>query len=393
MGIEIMFYRQMTEKLQQLSQSYPVVTITGPRQSGKTTLVRQQFPEHAYVNLENPEWQALAESDPKAIFTKYPDGIVFDEIQRVPQLLSYIQVLADEAQQAGQFILTGSHQLALQEAIAQSLAGRTAILQLLPLSLHELALAGIDQPVNKNLLKGGYPRIYQQGLNPIEAYQYYFQTYLERDLRLMINVKDLMIFQRFMQLCAARVGSVLNMHNLSNEVGVSHTTIKHWISILQASFLVVLLPPYFENFGKRVIKSPKLYFTDVGLVSYLLEIETVNQMDRDPLRGQLFENLVVIELMKTYLNQGRKPPLYYYRDSQQHEVDVLIKRGHELIPIEIKSAQTFTKDFTRNLQYFNKLANQRAAPGYVIYTGDEFELTHCQVKHYSKTADIVQLPQ
>ncbi len=386
----MLFERAAREKLLALSEGYPVLTVLGPRQSGKTTLVKNCFPRHHYVNLEKPDVRALIEADPNAFFASQPNGIILDEIQQAPILLSYIQVLTDENPLNGRFILTGSHQLSLQQALTQSLAGRTAILQLLPLTMGELQQADRLLPTNELMLQGFYPRIYQQQLNPVDVYQYYYQTYIERDVRQMINIKDLNSFQRFVKLCAGRIGQVLNFSNLANEVGVSHHTIKSWLSILQASFLIILLPPYFENFGKRNIKSPKLYFTDVGLAAYLLEIETIGQIDRDPLRGQLFENMVVIELYKTRLNQGREPHLYFYRDSQGHEVDVIYKQGATLMPIEIKSSQTFTTSFNKNLKYFSNLVGDRCQPGYIIYAGsDEMKSQNFSLITYTNSARII----
>lgn len=383
-------HRAIASSFTKLLKQYPVVTVTGPRQSGKTTLVRALCEGYAYINLEDPDTREIAARDPRAILNKYPDRLIIDEIQRVPQLLSYIQVIVDEAKRDGMYVLTGSHQLELQQAIGQSLAGRTALLQLLPLSLAELSAAGIQKSVNELLLTGFYPRIYQKGLNPTQAYRDYIKTYIERDVRSMINLKDLMTFQRFMKLCAARTGCVLNMNSLANDIGVSSHTIKHWLSILQASYLIELVTPYFENFGKQVVKSPKLYFTDVGLAAYLLEIESLSQVDRDPLRGNLFETLVVIELMKTRLNLARDPHLYYYRDSQKKEVDIIYKHGAELVPIEIKSAQTIHRDFFKTLDYFMRLCKRSCKKGYLIYAGDqEYSVENYDILNYIHVSTII----
>ena len=384
------FKRDIREQFMTLLGQYPVLTVTGPRQSGKTTLVKTLCRDYAYVNLEEPDIRAIAMRDPRTLLNKYPERLIIDEIQHVPELLSYIQARVDHEEREGMYVLTGSHQLALHEAVAQSLAGRTALLELLPLSLHELESSGIKPSLNEHLLTGFYPRIHDKKLDPTQAYRDYIKTYLERDVRQMIHLKDLMTFQRFMKLCAARVGQMLNMNNLANEVGVSHHTIKSWLSILQASFLIVLMAPYFENFGKQMVKSPKLYFTDVGLASYLLEIETLSQIDRDPLRGHLFENLVVMEFIKTRLNQGRDPHLYYYRDSQKNEVDVIYKRGAELIPIEIKSAQTLHGSYFKGLDYFRRLVGTRCGEAYVVYSGEEtFSLREGRVLNYQSASDIV----
>lgn len=293
-----------------------------------------------------------------------------DEIQRVPILLSYIQTIVDSKAEKGMYILTVSHQLELHQAIVQSLAGRTALLTLLPMSVSELLKAGFDLSLDELLLRGGYPRIYRDNLNPTKAYRNYFQTYVERDLRQLINVKDLAQFERFIRICAGRIGQVINLEAIGREVGLSSHTVKEWISILEASFIVFRLQPYFENFGKRIIKSPKLFFTDVGLATYLLGIENEAQLSRDPLRGHLVENLVLLELIKWRNNQGLDPQLYYYRDVQQNEIDVIFKQGNQLIPIEIKSSQTFNPEFLKKIQFFQKLS-RRSPIGYLIYAGNQ----------------------
>ncbi len=366
-----MYHRLLTSELKKLIKQYPIVTIIGPRQSGKTTLVCSIFPEKPYVNLETPDVRELAEYDPREFLARYPDGVILDEIQRVPKLLSYIQPIVDQIQKKGMYILTGSHQLELHQAISQSLAGRTALLTLLPLSLVELAEAGIELSLDETLLKGGYPRVYKDQLDPTQAYRNYFQTYIERDLRQLIHLKDLTQFQRFIRLCAGRIGRLLNLESLGNDIGVSSHTVKHWLSILEASFVIIRLQTYHENFGKRIIKSPKLYFTDVGIASYLLGIENSTQMSRDPLRGNLVENLVFLELTKSRLNQGLEPQLYYFRDTQGHEVDFIFQSGRELIPIEVKAAKTFNKEFFKNLYFFKTLVEERCPKGFLIYTGDQ----------------------
>ncbi len=366
-----MFKRDLETEIQDLAKGYPVVNVTGPRQSGKTTLVRSVFPGKPYANLEDLDTRSLANEDPRGFLERFPVGGILDEIQRAPQLLSYIQTLVDERDEKGFFILTGSHQIELHQAITQSLAGRTALLTLLPMSLHELSKADIHSSLDEMLLNGGYPRIHKEKLNPTKAYRNYFQTYVERDLRQLINVKDLSQFEHFVRICAGRTGQILNMDQMGSEVGISAHTAREWISILEASFILFRLHPYFENFNKRLIKSPKLYFTDVGLASYLLGIENETQMSRDPLRGHLVEDLVVLELMKARLNQGLDPQLYYYRDVQKNEVDVIFKRGNELIPIEIKSSKTYNTSFLKNIKFFQNLVKERAPSGYLIYAGDQ----------------------
>ena len=366
-----MLKRNLEKQLKSTFLQYPVVTLIGPRQSGKSTLVRSCFPELAYVNLENPEIRRFVTEDPQAFLNEHSSGAILDEIQNTPELLSFIQVLVDEKNQNSLFVLTGSHQLALHESISQSLAGRTALLTLLPLSIAELKSNGIEFAADKQMLQGGYPRIYHQNLDPTRAYADYYQTYIQRDVRQMINIKDLNLFTKFIKLCAGRVGSLLSASSLANEVGVSSHTINSWLSILEASFIIFRLQPYFENFGKRAIKSSKLYFTDIGLACYLLDIENITQIKRDPLRGALFENMVVLELMKFRLNQGKNPNLYFYRDNHKNEVDVIFKYGYKLLPIEIKSAQTFNSSFLKNLKFYHKIAKDYIDESYLIYAGNQ----------------------
>ena len=385
-----MYRRFLTKELTELAKQYPVVTVIGPRQSGKTTLVRHVFPGKPYVNLEALDTQEMARSDPRSFLGRYPEGAIFDEIQRVPPLLSYIQLIVDERQRKGMFILTGSHQLELHQAITQSLAGRTALLNLLPMSLAELTEAGVELSLDEAVFKGGYPRIFNDKLDPTKAYRNYFQTYIERDLRQLIHVKDLVQFQRFVRLCAGRIGQLLNLEGLGNEVGVSSPTIKEWVSLLEASFIAIRLQPYYENFGKRIIKSPKLYFTDVGLATYLLGIENIDQLSRDPLRGHLVENLVLLELIKARLNQGLDPQLYYFRDTHGHEIDCIFQSANNLIPIEIKAAQTFTKDFLKNLYFFQNSVGDRCKKGFLIYAGDqEQSIESFHIINYRHASQIV----
>ena len=386
--VKTMFKREIEAELKELAKKYPIVTVVGPRQSGKTTVVQYAFPKKLYANLEFPDIRAMALKDPRGFLEQFPDGAILDEIQRAPELLSYIQPLVDQREQKGMFILTGSHQLELQEAISQSLAGRTALLTLLPMNLAELKAAGFDLPVDEWILKGGYPRIYKDGLDPTKAYRNYFQTYVERDLRQLIQIKDLMQFERFVQILVGRIGQIINMEEIGGEVGISSHTVKQWISILEASFIVFRLPPYFENFGKRVIKSPKLYFNDVGLATYLLGIQNEIQLSRDPLRGNLFENAILLELKKHQLNRGLDPSLFYYRDIQKNEIDIIYKKGHDLIPIEIKSSKTYHAEFTEKLQYFQSIAKERASQAFLIYAGEaeqRVQTTHIlNFKHATK---------
>lgn len=379
------FNRSISPEFCRLIEQYPVVTVMGPRQSGKTTLVRANCSDYPYVSLEDPDNPAIALGDPIAFLKQYPDRLIIDEIQHAPELLSYIQTIVDEKQQDGMYILTGSQQPGIHAALSQSLAGRTALLELLPLSLQELQQAEVNFSLDEQIIHGGFPRIYKKKLNPTQYYRDYVKTYLERDVRQLINLKDLLLFQKFIKLCAARTGCILNASNLANEVGVSSHTINHWLSILQASYLVRLISPYFESFGKQAIKSPKLYFTDVGLATYLLEIESTAQLARDPLRGNLFETFIVMEMVKTRFNRGREPNLYYYRDSQKNEVDLIYKQGNLLTPIEIKSTQTYRNELMKGLLYFKKVVGERCGDLKLIYAGDKtISLQACELISYKK---------
>lgn len=366
-----MFRRSLTTHLQELAKKYPVVTLLGPRQAGKTTLVKAAFPQKPYVNMEDSENRSLATIDPKSFMQAYPDGAILDKVQRVPHLLSYIQVRVDETDQKGMFILTGSHQAQLHSAVSQSLAGRTTLLRLLPLSLQEMRLANISDPFEEILLKGGYPKIYKEDLPVSNAYSSYFQTYVERDVRELLQVKDLIQFERFIKLTASRIGQLINYASLASDVGVSAVTIREWIAVLEATYVLVRLEPYFENFGKRQIKSPKIYFTDTGLACHLLGIDTTEQLKKDSLYGNLFENWAVVELMKARYNQALDPRLYFYRDVSGKEVDLLFQRGSRLLPIEIKSNKTFSSSFLDGLHYFHKQTPKRAEGGALIYGGSQ----------------------
>jgi hypothetical protein len=366
-----MIKRDITTELIEAAGEYPVVTIFGPRQSGKTTLVQMTFPEKMYYSLEDPDVRMAAETDPRGFLAGLPEGGVLDEIQRLPELLSYLQGIVDREKKAGMFILTGSHQPELHQSVTQSLAGRTAVLTLLPFSLSELKNYKKNWEPFEMIVKGAYPRLHEKNLKPTRFFNGYMQTYIERDVRALINLKDLRSFQQFFSLLAGRIGQIVNYTSLSNDVGVSATTIKNWISVLKASFVVFELPPFFENIRKRVVKSPKIYFNDVGLAAYLLGIETSEQVSRDPLRGGLYENLFVLEILKHRLNYGKRPELYFYRDTHGNEVDLIIKAARNLIPFEIKSAVTFTPDFLKGIEHFRKIAGDRCSKGYVLYNGHE----------------------
>ena len=375
--------RAIMPELLESSRCYPVTTILGPRQSGKTTLAQLAFPGKAYVNLEAPDERHFALTDPRGFLDRYKDGAILDEIQRTPELLSYIQTIVDEQKQNGRYVLTGSHQLALQESITQSLAGRTGMLHLYPLSLDELSSVSKRLSLDEQMMQGGYPRIYEHHIPPLRFYRDYTQTYLERDLKQIIQVKDLDRFQRFLYLCAARVGCVLDYTRFANDLGISRHTVKHWILVLKASFIIVTLPPYFENFGKQIIKSSKLYFTDVGLLCYLLGIQETIQLERHPLRGEIFENLVLLEIIKNDLNQGIEPRVFFYRDNNKSEVNIIKPKGNELIAIEIKSSQTFNNAFLKPVEKFKALAKNRSVKKVVVYSGQQEQIVNgAQVLNY-----------
>ncbi|MGE4564881.1 MAG: ATP-binding protein [Victivallaceae bacterium] len=370
---------------------YPVVTITGPRQSGKTTLAKMTFPNYRYVSLENFDVRQMAGADPKGFLKSYAPPVILDEIQRVPALLGYIQTIVDEKKDCGQYILTGSHQPMLGEGISQSLAGRTGILRLLPLSISELTAAGIAMERDQYICTGFMPRLYDSPLDAKNLYRDYFATYVEKDVRMMLNVKNLGAFETFVKLLAGRVGQLINLSSLAGDIGVSVPTLKEWLSVLEASFIVCQLPCYYENFGKRLVKSKKLYFSEVGLAAWLLGIETPEQAARDPLFGGLFENMVVMEAMKARFNAGELPNLYFLRDSQGLEADLVYQKSHnELIPVEIKSGMTWNQDFCRNLRKLQKLSD-KFAPGYVVYAGDLTpEIEGIKFLNFMNTASLVR---
>mgnify|MGYP003989885207 FL=1 len=378
-----MIYRTITKELLTQLREYPVVTVIGPRQAGKTTLVRNVLPDYSYVSLEDPENRQLANDDPKAFLKRYSGKTIFDEVQRTPHLLSYLQGIVDEEGTNGRFVLTGSHQLELRAAITQSLAGRTGILHLLPLSIGELHDAKISfDDFESYIVHGFLPRIYDQHQRPRTAYANYYQTYVEKDVRQLIQLKDVSLFEKFIKLLAGRVGQIINYQSLSNDVGVGAPTIKQWLSILEASFIIFKLPPYYKNFGKRVIKSPKYYFTEIGLLAYLLGIEKNTQVSRDPLVGNIFENLAVIEVLKSRYNQGRNAELYYFRDSNGNEIDLLCKTGDGLVGVEIKSASTWNNSFSKSLTNFSE-SNEKLAGRIVVYSGSRIDLSSgVQVRSY-----------
>lgn len=361
-----MISRTIEGKLLGLARQYPVITITGPRQSGKTTVSVKCFPEHLYLSLEDPDVREHARKDPRG-FLAQSETTIIDEVQHVPDLVSYIQGIVDRSGQAGQFILTGSHQFSLTDMVSQSLAGRTALVNLLPFSLEELG----EKSSYENLIyRGFYPAIIDRNLNPTEALSFYTNTYIQRDLRDIREIKSLRQFESFLRLCASNVGQMLNKTRMANDIGVDGKTVDAWISVLEASYIVYLLPPHYRNFRKRIVKTPKLYFCDVGLASYLLGISTVEHVKSHPLKGMLFENLVVMEKVKRKLNNVESPSLYFFRDNTGNEVDLLEQDGADLVSYEIKTTQTLSSGLFKGLNFYKKLNpdNKRSV---LIYTGRE----------------------
>lgn len=361
--------RVLNEEIIRLSEHFPVITITGPRQSGKTTLCKELFPDYAYVNLENVIIREQIQADTLNYLKSFPGGLIVDEAHHYPDLFSFVQVFVDEHPDR-KIILTGSSNFSLLENITQSLAGRTAILTLLPLSLRELGERIKDVSTDTLILNGCYPAVWSKNMPPVDLYTNYYNTYVERDLRQILNVKDIGLFQKFIRLAAGRIGTECNNMNLAGEVGISSMTINNWFSVLAASYIAYSLPPYYENIGKRLIKTPKIYFYDTGLACFLLGIENETQLQTHPLRGALFENMVVNEAMKNRFNRGKMPNLYFYRDSTQKEVDLLHTVANDFYAYEIKSGKVFHKDFMKGIDYIKEIFKERVTRTGIIYDGE-----------------------
>lgn len=367
-----MITRSITTHLLKLATQYPVISVSGPRQSGKTTLVRQIFPHLEYINFEDAELRALATQDPKQFLNRYPGGLVIDEAQYVPTLFSYIQLEADKRKRMGEFVLTGSQNFLLMEKITQSLAGRVALFNLLPFSVEELKNTGYERlQAEEYVFHGMYPRLYEVGIEPAFYYPNYIQSYIERDVRQLVNVMDLTKFRTFTELCAGRIGQLYIQSNLGNELGIDHKTADRWFSILETSFIAFTLRPHFRNFNKRITKTPKLYFYDTGIACSLLGIRNQQQLERHPMKGPLFENFIIVETLKNFYNAGIRPNMYFWRDQTGNEIDLLIDEGGKMYPLEIKSAQTFHPDFFKGLRFFNNLSNNDPNNAYVVYGGDQ----------------------
>ena len=369
-----MIQREAAAYVKRMAKSFPVVSITGPRQSGKTTLARTVFPDYEYLNLEDPDTKHEAMADGASFFRNHPAPLILDEVQRVPELLSRIQVAVDETpKKKGMFVLTGSQQPRLKDGLSQSLAGRVAITTLLPLSMSELVGENIDHTRESYMYNGFMPRLYNEGIAPFDVYENYLATYVERDVNQIANIKNRREFDSFLRVLAGRVGQLVNCQSIANDIGVSMPTIKNWISILEACFIITVLPCYYRNFGKRFVKAPKIYFTDVGLLTHLLGIREQTQIARDPLFGAIFENMVVMEAFKAKLNKGLPPDLYFIRDRSGTEIDLVAEQSRKLHLFEIKASASYSADFTKNMDRLASDINDIASRS-VIYSGTDLPI-------------------
>lgn len=363
-----MINREAEKLIRTYKRQFRALAIVGPRQSGKTTLARTAFPKKEYVSLENPDERLLAENDPRAFLARFPKGAILDEAQRAPHLFSYLQQVLDESSRSSLFILTGSNNFLLQQSVSQTLAGRIGYIDLLPLSLPEIQefLKGI-KTTNNLILQGCYPELYDKKRNPGVWYPAYIRTYVERDVKLLRNIENSVLFNRFLQLCAGRTGQQLNVAALSNECGIDVKTVNAWLSILQSSYIILLLQPYFKNFNKRIVKTPKLYFVDTGLACSLLGIRSEKELSLSHFRGALFENYVIMEIFKRKYNTGADYKLYYWRDNKGMEIDLLVDTGNKLLPLEIKSGQTFQDNYLHSLSQWNDVSSNKG--GILLYDG------------------------
>jgi hypothetical protein len=385
-----MIKRDLQKQLVSMAKKMPAIVLTGPRQSGKTTLLKTAFPNYEYVNLEHPPTRALALNDPDHFLSQFTKGLIIDEAQRAPELFSYLQVLIDKQKRMGQYIISGSQNFLLLEKISQSLAGRAAILNLLSLSYKEITNAGIKiNNTDHYIYYGSYPAVYDRKTPPGPYYSSYLNTYVERDVRQLLNVQNLSLFETFVTLLAGRVGQLLNLSEIGNNLGIDHKTVKKWLSVLETSFIIYLLQPYHTNMNKRLIKTPKLYFYDTGLASNLLGLDNEKQLTNHWAKGGLFENLVINEIIKERINKGIRPKLYFWRDSQGNEVDLLIQEKGKIKAIEIKSSKTYNPSFFKGLNYYSNLTNQKREDCFLIYTGDsELRISNGEIINWMNVSRI-----
>lgn len=362
-----MISRKIVPILQEYATEFRSVLVVGPRQSGKTTLIKATFPDKPYISLENPDERLLAENDSRAFLNRFPNGAILDEIQHVPKLMSYMQEILDNTQTDGLLILTGSNNILLQEKVSQSLAGRLGVLELYPLSYQEIFTINQNFTLNELVLMGSYPEIYSKHRKPELWYNSYIKTYIERDVRQIKNIENTTLFIKFLMLCAGRIGQQINLTNISNECGINLRTVQSWLSVLEQTYVIKQLQPYYNNFNKRIVKTPKLYFIDTGLACALLNIRKLDELTLSHFRGALVENFIIMESLKNNTNQNTNNTLYYWRDNKGVEIDLIVDNGQTFFPIEIKAAQTFTKDFVKNLDKINNYADNQT--GAVIYDG------------------------
>jgi len=388
-----MYKREMGPILENLATKYPAVVILGPRQSGKTTLAKLTFPKHVYLTLEDRATRERAAVDPKGFFESYRNapGIILDEFQNLPELLSYIQIIIDEQYRPGYFILTGSQNFLMMSSVSQSLAGRVGILTLLPMSISEFKLNNLlPAQADKSIFYGGYPRIYYQNFDPVVWYSDYIETYVEKDIRQIMKLSDINLFRKFVSLCAGRIGQTLSLTSLSNDCGISLPTVKSWLSLLESSYIIFLLQPYYENLGKRVMKSPKLYFYDTGLACSLLSINSELQLSTHYLRGGLFESFIISDLFKQFYNKGHRPKIYFWQESHRSEIDCLVFKEDKIIPVEIKAGQTINQDFFKGLEMWAELTGTKPFDRYIVYGGPEDQTwPKAQVISWQNISDFI----
>ncbi len=369
-----MIARDITNQLIEAASQFPVIAVLGPRQSGKTTLVQSIFSKHSYVSLEDLDNRLIATNDPRRFLNDFASeaGIILDEIQHVPSLLSYIQTMVDREKKKGYFIITGSQNILVNQAVTQTLAGRIALFTLFPLSIHELSGSSLlPSKIEEAVFQGAYPIVYAENLPPLKVYSHYITSYIERDVRQIKNIASVNLFRRFLQLCAGRTGQILNLSGLGSDLGVDHKTISSWISVLEASYVIFLLYPYYENFGKRLIKSPKFYFVDTGIACSLLNIRSSTEVMNHHMRGALVETFIISDLFKQYYNLDRRPSLYFWRDSKGNEIDCIIEESQYTIPLEIKAAKTVASDFFKQFDYWKTIAPKTPQQSLVVYGGSE----------------------